>query len=192
MRPDFHELSLWYVSCLLAAIGLTVPVVGLVWLLAHSQDPQRRRRARRVAFWAAAFVAGLAGSPIFNRFYDEYIFTWPASLFVAFQTTLIVISWTEGQPEPNRKKCRRVSRLTGILFLAVCAGYVLLCRKLSAPHEWVFLIGFLPAAPLAVPAARCFLDQSRPLREYTWAVVAFSLYFWACGGFLIWKTWSGC
>ena len=47
-----------------------------------------------------------------------------------------------------------------VLFLAACLGYFHLCRQLGLAMQWIFLIGFLPSWPLAVPAARSNLPGS--------------------------------
>ncbi len=132
----------------------------------------------------------MAGSAAYNRLWDEFIFTWPAALFVPFQLTLLAIPWAEGKAGEQRRRARWGSRGAALFFLLTCALYFLLCRRLSALHEWVFLIGFLPAVPLTALAARRLLTPGRLTAGIAWGVAAFSVYFWSCGGGLMWKSWS--
>ena len=73
------------------------------------------------------------------------------------------------------------------LFLAACLAYFDLCRRLDLAMQWVFLIGFLPSWPIALPAARAMQRDGSVLRDLVWAVAAFSAYFWCAAAFIWWR-----
>ena len=188
--PDPEQLLLWYLVCL---AGVFVPAAvcgGAGDLVCSLSRSSRARRVGQTLFWSAALVFGIVGAPVCGILCQNYrwhdsIFTWPATLFVAFQTTLFAVTRTEHAQEA--RKPRRLARIAGLLFLAVCAAYYYFCMKLHMPHEWVFLIGFLPAALPASFAARRLLKPGHMYRDFVWAVVGFSVFFWAAGGVAIWK-----
>ena len=167
-------------------MAVAVAVAGVASLLTSIRWPRRSRGVGRSLFWCAGFAFAAAGTPVYNRLCPEFVFTWPVCLFVAHQVALNTIVWA-GR-EAHGRKPRRLSLLATLFFLGVCLAYYLVCRRLSLVTEWVFLLGFLPCWPLAVPAARR-LHRDRPVWvEFLWAAAAFSVYFWAAGGILIWKA----
>ena len=186
VRPDFHELGLWYLFCIAGVFPAAIVVTGI----ANFPGIRRRRDQvvppRYVTFWISLFAFGLITTPLANRYWPEYIFTWPASLYAVFQPTLIAIVWAESQEE--KRKSRRLSRAAGIGLVLVCVGYFYLCRRLSALHEWAFLVGLLPAFPIAVVTARRIVNKNQPLRNLALTALSFSIFFWACGGFMILKS----
>ncbi len=54
---------------------------------------------------------------------------------------------------------------------------------------WVFLMGFLPSWPLAIPVARRLLRPGRAAGDVVWTLLAFALFFWASAGFLMAHAW---
>jgi len=75
-----------------------------------------------------------------------------------------------------------------VLVLASLAYYSL-CRRVTLAVNWVFLMGFLPSWPLAIPAACSLVRNRRPWLVLLWTLLAFSLYFWASAGFIFAKAW---
>jgi hypothetical protein len=136
-------------------------------------------------FWALSLLLGLVGTTVFSGLTDSFILTWPASMFVAFQMTLLTISWAERQA--NRTKARWIARLVTILFLALCLGYYQLCKVLGIVMGWSFLIGFVPAWPFSVLAARSQYRQRTLWLQALWALLAFTVYFWLSGLLPAWK-----
>ena len=49
----------------------------------------------------------------------------------------------------------------------------------------IFLIGFLPSWPAAIPAARRLTRRGRFSVDLVWTIIAFSIYFWTAGTYLI-------
>jgi hypothetical protein len=175
---------MWYLFNLLV-MAVAALLGGLAAVLAPCA---KRGVALRgpIVFWCALFCGGVAGSPLANRFWPEFVLTWPAALYAAYQLTLVSIVWAEGQA--SRQRARWLSRGMGYLFLAICLGYFFACRRLSMIHEWVFLFGFLPAWPVAVWAAKRLTRTNSVATQAPWALVGFSAYFWACGGFTLLRT----
>lgn len=137
-------------------------------------------------FWSAAFVFGILGTPIFNRWTGTFIFTWPVCLFVAHQMAINTIVWSGQSPRPGRAEFW--SLLAGVFFLATCLAYYLACRRLSMATEWAFLLGFLPSWLIAVPTAYRFRRGVRLIGDVLWVLLAFTLFFWAAGAVLFWKA----
>ena len=149
--------------------------------------------APRVVFWTVAILIGAIGSPLLNQRpgaqqRDEYVFLWPLLLWAALQLTLLAVTWAESQPQPARRKARWLSRLAGLSLLATSGLYFHLCRRLGLSIEWGFLVGFLPAFPVAALCARGLLARHRfvLVSDLLCAAVSFSAYFWSCGLFLKW------
>lgn len=65
------------------------------------------------------------------------------------------------------------------------------CRRLSLAIEWIFLLGFLPSWPIAVPAAYRLDRTGPPWRDILWAVLSFTAYFWASAGIVLSRTAAG-
>lgn len=183
--PTPAELARRYAVC---AIGVFGPV-GLLGILASvvagGIGRGQAARAGQVVFWSAAFLLGLAGTAIYSRLWDTFILTWPASLFVAHQVTLVTVVWVQRQPSGRRPRWR--ARVVVACFLVICLGYYELCKVAGAVPAWRFLIGFLPAWPLALPAAYTQVRRSRPPLRALLLAAAFSLYFWASGFATAWR-----
>jgi hypothetical protein len=129
-----------------------------------------------------AFLLGLAATPVANRLCDQFVFTWPVSVFVVHQAVLGVIV---GSTRPSGTALPRwLAPTAAVVLVAACAAYYDLCRLLNLAMAWVFLMGLLPSWPLAVPLAYCGKRIRRTLTRTLWAAAAFSLYFWASAGWL--------
>ena len=183
--PDLRELWRWYLFSVIGVLGVAAGAAAVVDLPLRRRWPAGGRLTGRVVFWSTAFLLGVAGTPIYNRLSAEFVFTWPVSLAVAQQVALAAICSGPGQA--GRKKSAWVSAAAVFGLLAVCLGYFHLCRQLGLAMQWVFLIGFLPSWPLAVPAARRMVRPGSFLVDAAWAVGVFSAYYWSAAAFLGWK-----
>ena len=103
-------------------------------------------------------------------------------LFAAHQLALNAVA------AAGRDKSQWRSFSAAIFFLAVCLAYFPACRRLSLAIEWIFLLGFLPSWPIAVPAAYRLRTAGHLLRDFLWAALGFSAFFWAAGGLMLWRT----
>ena len=184
-RPTRRELGRWYGVSLLAGFGAAAAIAALVYLAARIAGPAVARRASRIVFWSAAFFCGVAAGAVLNRRSDLFIFTWPTGLFVMHQVTLTAILWS--RPRQPKRHAWWAPATAGLAFLALCLGYFHLCRTLGLATLWAFLLGFLPSWPIAIPAAVRLRRDTHPLEDLLWAVLSFSLYYWACAAFLLWQ-----
>ncbi len=183
---DGAELWLWYRYSLIGVLGLAAVAAGLSYPVLSLRRPDAAPRATRAIFWIAAFVFGVLGTPVFNRWTGTFIFTWPVCLFVAHQVAVNTIVWSGQLPRPRRAEFW--SLLAGVFFLATCLAYYLVCRRLSLATEWAFLLGFLPSWAAAVPTAYRFRHDVRLIGDLLWALLSFTLFFWAAGTVLFWKA----
>jgi outer membrane protein assembly factor BamB len=165
--PTPDDVRRWYAWCVL---GVFVPagVLGAI--------------AGRGAFAATAFVLGLVGTPLFSRWAEAFVLTWPASLYVAFRVALAVADRAGSRPRTTRT--RATSGGVTLLFLGLCLGYYRLCVVTGYVMAWGFLAGFLPAAPFAVVAVGANRRWVRTLAD----AAGFAVYFWASGLLPGWKA----
>ncbi len=189
--PDARELGRWYafslVGVLLVAALVAALAHSLFWLAARGKPLGLvAGRAGWCIFWLVALVLGFGGTPLFNRFWDGFVLTWPVSLFMGQQIALMATLRTRGDPGKTRSVW--LSSLAVVFWLLLCLAYYDLCRRLTLGIAWAFLIGFLPSWPLAIPAARQFLRERGTLARLIWTLAAFSLYFWASAAFIFWRA----
>ncbi|MFH1265196.1 MAG: PQQ-binding-like beta-propeller repeat protein [Planctomycetota bacterium] len=185
-RPTGRELCLWYGASLVGVFGAAAATAALVYLLLRMSWPVEARRASRALYWFVAFLCGIAATAVINRLGDAFVFTWPASLFVAHQVTLIAIFGSRRHGRST--KSWLCPAAVGLMFLATCLGYFHACRTLGLAAEWLFLLGFLPSWPIAIPAAIRLSGDVHPAEDLLFSLLSFSLYYWACGGLLTWDV----
>ncbi|HEY2249514.1 MAG TPA: PQQ-binding-like beta-propeller repeat protein [Planctomycetaceae bacterium] len=178
--PDKAWLQNWYWTgvCLLALAALLAGLVSTTW---SSGETGLRR-----LFWCFAFVLGAVAMTPLSLHRGEFVFTWPVSLFVAFQATMQQVQI--GRHEPVSRAAAWRSRGVALLFLLICYGYYLLCRRLSLAFEWVFLSGFVAAIPIALASRWLARRSARPiLVGIVSTALEFSAYFWTSVAWLWWK-----
>ena len=137
-------------------------------------------------FWALAFVLGTVSMTPLSVQKGEFVFTWPVSLFVAFQATVhqVRLGRQESAGEPTSWR----SRCIALAFLVICYGYYVLCRRLSLAFEWVFLSGFVAAIPVALAGRWLARRSARPIVVGIVSTACeFSAYYWASVAWLWWK-----
>lgn len=180
------ELWRWFAYSLVGVLGVATMLAAAVRLLTRRKWPAAAPRLGGAVFWTAAFVLGVAGTPVFNRWAGPFILTWPVCLFVAHQVALNSVVRSGRPTELGRSPW--TSMLAACFFIVVCLGYFLVCRRLSLATEWAFLAGFVPAWPIAIPAAYRLRHNDRPWANLAWTLAAFSVYFWSVGAYLIWRA----
>ncbi|MDY0168432.1 MAG: PQQ-binding-like beta-propeller repeat protein [Thermoguttaceae bacterium] len=186
---DLRELTMWYLYSLLGVLGLAAAASTLAYLCPPASRTDAARRRSRVVFWCLAFLLGVAGTPVFNRLASRFVFTWPVALCVAHQLAL----WATVRSSRQRKLGQSTwwTRTAVLFFLAVCLAYFLVCRRLSLAIEWIFLLGFMPSWPIAIPAAYQ-LDRPRPpWHDMLWAVLSFTAFFWSSAAIVLWRMAAG-
>ncbi|MCX7425258.1 MAG: PQQ-binding-like beta-propeller repeat protein [Planctomycetia bacterium] len=191
---DARELGQWFAFSLL---GVFAPAAVLAMAAGYVADKHSRQTTSfaspRVAwgvFWGAAFVLGVAGTPVFNRVTGSFIFTWPVCLFVAHQVALntIVRSDRRSDGDSPRRGQSWAAMAATLLLVGTCLAYFLVCRRLSLATEWTFLLGFIPSWPLALPAANRFRRGIRSWEGLLWTLFGFAAFFWSAGAILIWRV----
>ena len=140
----------------------------------------------QIIFWSACFILGVAVTAIGNRVWPSFVFTWPVSLCIAQQIALTVAFYSHQRPGVRR--WQMLSLITGLGFVAVCLTYFHICRRLGMAVQWTFLLGFAPSWPLAIPAARLLSRGPRLIRDILMAAAVFTLFYWACGGYVLWRS----
>jgi outer membrane protein assembly factor BamB len=147
---------------------------------ARSRGLGGKSRLAMPLFLSLAFLLGGLASPVVNKSCGCFALAWPVSLFVAHQATLVALLWAA--PRRTSRVAPWVSLFAVLAFLGVCLLYFDLCRRAGLAPAWVFLFGFLPAWPVAIPAARRMLRGGPAWIQWVWIVVSFSLFFWAAAG----------
>lgn len=203
--PEWKEFAEWYRWSLLGLVasfgtGLVIAIVcRIASLMFHRRRPAsdgstevrshfRWDIAWRSGFWLSVLLSGALGSALLNpRLKEErYVFTWPLALWAIFQLTLMMISWCERQAD--KRRARWWSRSAGLILILTSVLYFHLCRRLGLSIEWSYLIGFLPAFPVAALCARWLTRSQRFfwLTDPLLTLASFSAYFWAAAWFMKW------
>ncbi len=203
--PEWDEFWMWYLWSLGALLigtlaGMAFAVAGgtAYWVVGRWSKPPALESqavaatrfpwgtAWRIPFWITVLTCGVCGSAVLNPQREHYLFSWPLALWTVYQTTLNMISWSERQPDP--RQARWWSRGAGLGLLVACTFYFHVCRSLGMSIEWAYLIGFLPAFPVAALCSRLLSKNHRWMLivDPLLAVVSFSAYFWACAWFMKW------
>ena len=136
-----------------------------------------------------AFVGGCLGTTFLSGWTNEFIFTWPVSLFVAFE---IAASQLRSRRAAVSVQQRWRERLSVSFWLLTMLIYFLICRRLSLVFEWAFLLGPLGAWPLQLWANR-WRKRHQPVtwRGRVWLAIlqalAFAGFFAAAVLGLRWK-----
>jgi hypothetical protein len=128
-------------------------------------------------------VLGAGGTLLVSPITGEFVFTWPAAVFVSYQLALCSAARTE----KGDKKARRLSTAAGLGFIVLCFAYWYLCRNLFVVMGLGFLVGFPLASPVAVLAARRISARSRAPGDLLWSASSFSVYFWLSALFTLWR-----
>jgi outer membrane protein assembly factor BamB len=135
------------------------------------------------------FVSGCLGTTFLSGWANDFMFTWPVSLFLAFE---IAASQLRSRSVVVSGQQRWRERLNLWFWLLTMLIYFLICRRLSLVFEWAFLIGPLGAWPIQIWANHW--RQQHPLvtwRGRVWLatlqVLTFAGFFAAAVLELRWK-----
>ncbi len=184
--PELPELWMSYLFGLLGVLAPAGVLAVLVDLFVRIKWREAASPSGRATLWIAAFLLGVFGTPIYNRLVDYFVFTWPICLAVAHQATLNAVVRSNKEPKPRWAKW--LALLATAFFIAVCIAYYLACRRLSLPFHWIFLLGFFPSWPIAVPAAYKLQHPGHPIRDFLWAAASFTLFYWSAASIIWVKT----
>jgi outer membrane protein assembly factor BamB len=184
--PSAAWLQNWYLAGLgiLAGAGAVAIFLKLGLRLPFGEYLSSARTW--AIFQTVAFVAAVVATTPLSLWRNEFVFTWPVSLFVVFQATVDQVQLTR-RKQPGDSPAWR-SWLVLLTFLVVCVGYYLACHRLSLVFEWVFLIGFGAALPVALAARWLTRRAARPLVwNALFTAFSFSAYYWSSVAWLWWK-----
>jgi outer membrane protein assembly factor BamB len=182
--PALLDVLRWYGASIVGVFVAASVVTAAVGVGVRLLVPSVAGRVLPIVLSLTAFVLGAVGTHVLTAALGVFVFTWPAALFVVFQLTVVSVL-----PAADPKRASRLtSSIAVAAFAALCVGYFLLCRSLFVVTGYGFLVGFLPAAPFAVLAARRFRRDGICFAAIAWSVAAFTVYFWASGLFAIWRT----
>ena len=179
--PVRDQLWLWLVASLFLLLSATALSALSIWIantLGWTYGPDSQKRLS----CGLAFVMGALGTTFLSSWRQEFVFTWPLSLFVMFETTVT------RAVQSCHSSSRWNSRLPLIFFVVTCGAYFWLCRRLSLAFEWVFLTAFIGAVPLL--AWQATQDRRYPLGMIATTLsrsLAFSLYYLVAVAVLWWK-----
>jgi len=130
----------FYWSSGLLLVSLILAAAPVYWV-----PPERRLVTWMMGYRLLAFIAGALGTTWISFWTQEFVFTWPLCLFIAFEPVLATVQFR------NLKKTSFwKDRLPLLCFLVVGTLYYLLCRRLSLVFEWAFLAGPVGALPLGL------------------------------------------
>ena len=177
--PSAAEAWLWLGSGVLAFV-----VAALVGWMAR-RPCGGRPMGWSLAFLGLAFVLGFLGPNLFSAWADHCLFTWPASLYAAFQVA--VLACRKAERYRGEARARWSARLTVAGFVLACYGYFTLCRLVGFALGWAFLMGFPLGLPFAVLAARAE-ERDKGVATLVWTVVGFTAFFAGGQGMLLWKA----
>ncbi len=180
--PDGRELLAWYVASSLAVVAAAAMAAVARWL---ARIFGRGATGYAVFFWPAVAVLGLVATPLGNRCGGPFVFTWPLTLFAVHQLALAAIVNARSQSGPSRASWLGAG---GASFLVLaCLAYYDLTKSLSLAPGWYFLVMFLPAWPLAIPAARAMIRDRSLVRPTAGFFLAYTAYFWLTGCLMFWR-----
>jgi len=183
--PTLGDMLRWYGLCL---VPIFASAAGLALVVRFLADRARARfplSAWRRVFYVLLFSLGAIGTFSLSLVQRRLVFTWPVSLFAAYHATLMVAAWA------RRKGGRRAAwtaRGAGLAFASLCYLYYYVCRGLFVVAGFGFLVGLLPAFPVAAWVAWRIVSKRRLLPELLWSAASFSVYFWASALFTVWRT----
>lgn len=136
----------------------------------------------RIAFTIIAFMFGsVAGTPA-SIVLQDFIFTWPVCIFVAFAAVMSQAA-TRRLAASASSRQSQFSGWVFLLFLVTCAAYFIACRQLSLVTELAFLCGFPAAVPCLLlerlPHAPCSASNGwrRLIQSFAAGQLAFAAYF---------------
>lgn len=180
--PSGLWLREWFLISLVGVLGASaMATCAARFLFGKSFGPA----GGRWTFWLLAFVLGALGTTFISRWRDDFVFTWPVAIFVAFQA--VVTELRLGKQDESYATWRSV--LAAAFFVGSCVVYFLLCRRLSLVFEWAFLCGFPAALPFALAGAFCFRDRRWRIGwEFLMTALAFSGFYWFSAAILWFKV----
>lgn len=171
--PTRRWLRIWFVTSVVLLL-----VSGLVAALIKLSVRACSAQTIRWWFWGVAMGLGVvAGMPL-SVALDEFVFTWPVTLFIVFQIAVYQSRLRRSEAAGERSN-KWQDRIVVLAFLGTCGVYFWACRRLSLVTEWAFLYGFFGACPLLL-AGRALSRLEKPFSlvwEFALTLIAFAAFF---------------
>ncbi len=137
-----------------------------------------------VSYRLLAFMAGALGTTWISYWSDDFVFTWPLSLFITLEPVLETVQFRKEKNTTGKSFGR--DRLALFLFLITSSLYFLLCRRLSLVFEWAFLAGPIGAIPIGLWESRIEKNStSKVLLCVLLKLMTYACFFWS-GVFVLW------
>lgn len=172
---DSTEAWQWYLDCLLWCL---LPAIAplLSWRRTLAPD----HGTRLLISTAVLFLAGVLATPLLNGRSEEFHFTWPASVYAAFQ--VVALCSLRATRLRTERRQQWISRLAVLAFLGLCVLYYQLLLWAGEPMEWMFLMGLAPAFPLTVLTVQLAVGRGAGWRVAVASWLGFSAFYWSAVG----------
>jgi outer membrane protein assembly factor BamB len=183
--PSPESFRDWFIVILLSVFLPALLIAGSIRIVKPRWFSQK---SAWLAAGAISFMLGAIGTTMLSKRFDEFLFTWPACLFVPFLAVVSLVR-RPGSDHLNSSGGRSWrSYFIVAAFLANCLAYFLICRRLSLVFEWAFLAGFPAALPFAFLARSFDATASvwRLLGKILAQAVSFSAFYWSSVALLWW------
>ena len=183
--PDLRELARWYLFSLIAwaTAGL---LAGVTYMALQFGRSSLSRFVSPMVFYGGLLAFGIVGTPLANRYWGSFVFTWPLSLVAVHQLALAAVSRPRQRGQSNKAEWVGIAGVA--LLVLTCVLYFKMTRQLHMAPAWYFL-ALLPVTwPIAIPTARKLCRSGRLLRDMFWFVAVFSACFWAAGCTMMLRT----
>jgi len=176
--PSTAWLAAWYAAC----VGILAAGFATAALLRRLPGASGDAETWRLVGWGIVFVAGCLGTTLLSQLRQDFVFTWPVALFAAYAPLVDRVRLSRRAPAAAQPTGAGWALL---VFLVVCAGYFLACRRLSLVFEWAFLMGFPAAVPLSV-AGRLRGPGGRGGAAWrpVLTLLAFTAFYWSAAAVL--------
>jgi outer membrane protein assembly factor BamB len=179
--PADQELWRSYLACLAGLLAASALAFTGHWALSRIESARRfypvdNFNGRNVLRTGMMLVFGICGTTLLSGSTQHFVFTWPLVLFGLFH---VVVRQAGSRSDLDRTNRLR-ARISLCVFLATCLGYFLLCRRLGLAFEWIFLAGFIGAAPILIWGRRASANTPAAyFRQTLQLAAAFSAYYLA-------------
>lgn len=182
--PTVDSMIRWYWIMLASGWLVAFPLGAILFYLGGGKNVLSARATYRVL----SIVLGVLGTPLFSLWFNEFIFTWPLVLGIAFEILVFQMKTRKQMVElkANPKRLRIeywMGRLAFLFFLVVCLVYFFMCRRLSLAFEWSFLLGFPAAIPFLIVCQflikKIKSSWKQNCTEWLLTGLAFSAFYWA-------------
>lgn len=167
--PTRRWLWRWYLAgaAILTAAGLITAAGRLVSAGRISASVCRH------LFACLAFVFGIFAGPAASLRLEDFVFTWPVCLFIAFAAAVYRCQLRRGSANAGPVAHARRSGLIAVFALATWGLYFLICRRLSLATQWIFLSAFPAAVPVLL-LDRYLIAAAQAKQREGWISLAIS------------------